>query len=184
MQAHGVVLQMPGNEAGAVPCERIRKMYLKLAAVLIILTTGLNSANAFTAKVLKVYDGDSFKVLIEDNEVNIKLYGIDAPERGQDGNVSATRFLSRSLYQERLEIEVLNRDWAGQLHAIVTNLGNGTIVNAAMVANGYSWVQPHNCNATACEDWKKLESNARKYKLGIWSGFNLIPPWEFQREGN
>jgi hypothetical protein len=33
--------------------------------------------------------------------------------------------------------------------------------------------------------WKKIESQARKLKLGIWSGFDLVPPWEFQeRERN
>jgi endonuclease YncB( thermonuclease family) len=160
------------------------KIFLRFAVSLLILLASFTSANAKTAKVLKVYDGDTFKVLLEDKTVMIRLYGIDSPESRQDGNISATRFLTRTVFGNLVEIKVLHSDWTGQLHAIVTKQGSGLDVNAAMVANGYSWVHPQKCSAEECEKWKELESNARKYKLGIWSGFNLVPPWEYKREGN
>ena len=105
-------------------------------------------------------------------------------ESGQKGHVSAARFLRSLVFGNVLEINVLERDWTGWLHAIVTRVGNGTSVNAAMVANGYSWVHPQKCNTAACGEWKAFESMARKYKLGIWSGYDLAPPWEFKREGD
>ncbi|BBO71760.1 hypothetical protein DSCA_56900 [Desulfosarcina alkanivorans] len=130
-----------------------------------------------------MYDGDTLSVSVQGERVSVRLYGIDAPESGQDGNVSATRFLKRLIWEHPLEIKVVEIDRIGRSHAIVTRRGKDTSVNAAMVANGYSWVNPGRCRVEACASWKKLESHARKYKLGIWSGFDLVPPWEFKLQG-
>jgi endonuclease YncB( thermonuclease family) len=162
----------------------LMKMVLRCVLVAILLLTPLTSTNAASAQALQVYDGDTFKILMEGKKVRLRLYGIDAPESGQKGNVSAARFLKRSVFGNLLEIVVLEVDWTGQIQAIVTNVDNGLCVNAAMVANGYSWVDPQKCNTKECAHWKKLESNARRFKLGIWSGYNLVPPWEFRREGD
>lgn len=161
-----------------------RKSIIGVASVTIILAVSVNNAAAITANVLNVYDGDTIKVMMGGKKVTIRLYGIDAPERGQHGNAHATRFLTRLILGNPMEIKIMGKDWAGRTQAIVTNLGYEMSVNAAMVANGYAWVHPQTCTTEECVDWKEFESMARRYKLGIWSGYDLIPPWEFNREGN
>ena len=52
-------------------------------------------AYATPATVIRVYDGDTLNLDVQGETVRIRLYGIDAPESGQDGNVAATRFLRR-----------------------------------------------------------------------------------------
>jgi len=76
----------------------LMKMVLRCVLVAILLLTPLTSTNAASAQALQVYDGDTFKILMEGKKVRLRLYGIDAPESGQKGNVSAARFLKRSVF--------------------------------------------------------------------------------------
>ena len=158
-------------------------MMLRFVVALITLAANLNLAYATQAKVIRVYNGDTLSINLAGERVSIRLYGIDAPESGQDGNASATRFLKRLVIEQPLEIKVITNDTLGHSLAIVTREGEKSSVNAAMVGNGYSWVNPGTCKVDACAYWKKLESQAKSLKLGIWSGFDLVPPWEFKSQG-
>jgi len=158
-------------------------MLLRFSVVFIVLATSLNWAYASSAKAVRVYDGDTFSINAKGEKASIRLYGIDAPERGQDGNLSATRFLKQLVFGQPLEINVIATDAIGRSLAIVLRAGNKPSVNAAMVGNGYSWVNPGTCKVDACTYWKQLEAQAKNLKLGIWSGFDLVPPWEFKLQG-
>lgn len=157
-------------------------MISNIATVLIFLITGLNMAHATTAKVITAYDGDTLSVEIQGAVVNLRLYGIDSPESGQDGNVKATRFLLRLVLGHPLDVRVIETDRFGWPLAIVIRKGKESSVNAAMVGNGYAWINPDLCKAEDCTYWEELESRARKLKLGIWSGYDLVPPWDFHRQ--
>jgi endonuclease YncB( thermonuclease family) len=158
-------------------------MLMRMTLLLIILMiTAFAFAYAAANKVIKVYDGDTLMVEMQGEKVKIRLYGIDAPESGQHGNVSSARFLRRRVFGNTVTIKVIKTDLFGQPIAIVFREGRSSSVNAAMVANGYAWVDPAQCKADDCMDWRNLESQARKLKLGIWSGFDLKPPWEFRKQ--
>lgn len=153
----------------------------KIIMTLIILITSLNVAYAKAAKVITVYDGDTFVVDMHGDEIKIKLYGIDAPEAGQNGNGLSTRFLRSLILNSQLEINVIETDIFGRTLAVVIREGKESSVNAAMVSNGYAWVYSKKCKIDECNKWKALESKARILKLGIWSGFDFVPPWEFRK---
>lgn len=153
----------------------------KFLLTLIILITNLNFAYATTVTVLTVYDGDTFVVDRQGDEVKIKLYGIDSPEAGQNGNGLSTRFLKHLILNSLLEIKVIDTDIFGRTLAVAIREGRESSVNAAIVSNGYAWVNPKKCKIEECKKWDELESKARMLKLGIWSGFDLVPPWEFRK---
>ena len=155
-------------------------MRLKIAAVLIILVATPYVACATMATVTRVYDGDTLNIDAEGETVMIRLYGIDAPEAGQDGNIAATRFLKRLVLEHPVEIKVMETDLFNQIFAVVIRKGKESSVNAAMLANGYAWVKPDQCKTNDCPHWKQIESQARTLKLGIWSDYNVVPPWEFK----
>jgi micrococcal nuclease len=152
-----------------------------MVMLMFILMSSFNLTYASAATVVKVYSGDTLDVENQGETLKIKLYGIDAPESGQDGNLSATRFLERSVLQSPIEIKVVETDVFGRNLAIVDQEGQKWSLNAIIVANGYAWVKPDECKIDLCSDLKKLESQARMLKLGIWSGFDLVPPWEFMK---
>ena len=156
-------------------------MMRRIAAVLIILTIIPTIAYATPATVIRVYDGDTLNLDVQGETVRIRLYGIDAPESGQDGNVAATRFLRRLVLEHPVEVKVMETDRLNLAFAIVIREGKESSVNAAMVANGYAWVNTDGCRTKECNRWKKIESQARMLKLGIWSAYDVVPPWEFKK---
>jgi endonuclease YncB( thermonuclease family) len=157
-------------------------MMRKMAAVLLILTTIPAIAYATPATVVRIYDGDTLNVDVQGETVRIRLYGIDAPESGQDGNVAATRFLRRLVLEHPVKIKIMETDKLNQAFAVVIREGKESSVNAAMVANGYAWVNPDQCKIAECPNWKEIESQARVLKLGIWSDYDVVPPWEFKAQ--
>lgn len=157
-------------------------MLRTIAALILILAALPDVAHAVSATVIKVYDGDTFEVLMQGEKVSLRLYGIDAPESGQHGNVTATRFLRHLVDKHPLQVKVIETDMFDQILAIVIRDGKESSVNAAMVGNGYAWVNPEKCKAEACDRWKQFESQARRLRLGIWSGYDLLPPWEFKMQ--
>jgi endonuclease YncB( thermonuclease family) len=153
-----------------------------MAAVLLILATIPTIAYATPATVIRIYDGDTLNVDVQGETVTIRLYGIDAPEAGQDGNVAATRFLRRLVLEHPVEIRIMETDKLDQAYAVVIREGKESSVNAAMVANGYAWVNPDQCKLDECSNWKKIASQAKMLKLGIWSDYDVVPPWEFRAQ--
>jgi len=53
------------------------------------------AVSARTFRVLRVVDGDTFKVRYDGDVVGVRLWGIDAPERGDPGGSAATAALKK-----------------------------------------------------------------------------------------
>lgn len=155
---------------------------LRIVPVIIIFLFGVSPVFATMARVIAVFDGDSLNVDIKGQRIRIKLYGIDAPERGQNGNTSARRFLRHLALDRTVALRDMGQDIFGQTIAILTPEGQEISINARIVANGYAWVNPVECKITDCDQMKQMESQAKRLKLGIWSGYNPLPPWEFRKQ--
>ena len=152
---------------------------LFVAAAALTLISGAAIAQTASINVLEVFNGDTLSVAIQRETLSVRLYGIDAPESGQHGNVAATRFLKRLIRDQVLRLQRQRTDQSERFMVIIIREGKESSVNAAMVANGYAWVNPQQCIEDVCVEWQQLESQARALKLGIWSGYDLVPPWEF-----
>lgn len=155
-------------------------MFSRSTLIVFTLWMTITSAFGFTAKVTGIDDGDGLEAISQGEKVRIRLYGIDAPEAGQQGSNAAARFLRSLVAENPVDVEVLDSDGFGRSIAIVRQLDKKSSINAAMVANGYAWVDPKSCKADACMKWKNFERQAKKFRLGIWSGYDLVPPWEFK----
>nr|DAX80012.1 MAG TPA: nuclease-like protein [Caudoviricetes sp.] len=58
-------------------------MRMKILTLILFLPL---SIFAFSAKVIKISDGDTITVLSGKEQTKVRLYGIDAPEKKQDYN--------------------------------------------------------------------------------------------------
>lgn len=157
----------------------VRRLFL-------ILWFGLGAtahAESFSAKVTTVTDGDDVTVLTASNDqVRVRLEGIDAPERGQDFSNTSRRYLSSLVHGKTVVVETTGRDRYGRILGKVSL--DGQDVNLAMVAAGLAW---HYKRYSDDAELAAAEKRARDATLGIWSRPDVIAPWEWrngQREAS
>ena len=132
--------------------------------------------------VVGISDGDTITVLHEGKGEKIRLYGIDAPEKGQAFSKRAKQFAFQMVYGKTVEVETKDTDRYGRTVALISV--DGQSLNEALIKNGLAWVFRKYCKETFCEDWLNLEIVARYGKIGLWSEPNPIPPWEFRHSNN
>ncbi|HMK35898.1 MAG TPA: thermonuclease family protein [Desulfomonilaceae bacterium] len=125
-----------------------------------------------------VSDGDTIRVMRGAQHMNIRLYGIDCPERGQDFGNKARRFTGDMTFGKTVGIEEMDRDPYGRIVAWVWV--NGTSLNTELLKNGLAWW--YRQYAPENGELRDLESSARKAKIGLWSHPNPLPPWEFRKK--
>lgn len=125
-----------------------------------------------------IIDGDSLMVTKDKQELEIRLWGIDAPEYDQKGSEASRSALSSIILHSMIELEIVDRDKYDRLVAIARK---GTInINEYMVRSGHAWVHVYYCKAIECNAWYALEHDARSRKIGIWKYKNQVPPWEWK----
>lgn len=130
-------------------------------------------------KVVKIADGDTFTFLDKSNQqVRVRLHGIDAPERAQDfGNVARQK-LADMVFGKAVKIEEKDTDRYGRTVAIVYTL-DGACVNEIMLKEGLAWhYKEYDDNAA----WAALEQKAKREKRGLWSQRKAVAPWQWRKD--
>ena len=142
-------------------------------------------ATEFSARVIRVVDGDSVNVLRlpEKEELKLRLYGIDAPEWKQAYGKESKDALNGLLGTNReIFVKVLDKDRYGRLICNLHLNSEDISVNEWMVSRGNAW--HYKKYAPNDMSLKSAEENARKNKSGLWSSTDPIPPWKFRKLGN
>jgi hypothetical protein len=88
----------------------------------------------WSGKVVSVIDGDSITVLHDPRAEQIRLYGIDCPEKGQDFGNRAKQLTSALVYGKVVEVEPVTVDRYGRTVALL-RVGN-TLVNEELIRRG------------------------------------------------
>jgi endonuclease YncB( thermonuclease family) len=132
--------------------------------------------------VVRIADGDSFTVARSGSSATdeIRIHGIDAPERSQPWSRRAREALSERLFGKVVRIDPVERDRHGRLVAEVW--ADGASVGAAQVREGHAWVFRRYTRSQAL---RALEAEAQAAKRGLWSlpEPERIPPWEWRQRG-
>jgi len=149
-----------------------------------LLILGLCSAGTvygWHGYVVKVYDGDSLRVKKGNGFVEVRLYGIDAPEHGQPYADRARRFARSRLLKKTVTIEPRDVDRYGRVVALVKS--QGSLVNRELVARGLAWVYPRYClEQPLCGEMRKDQDKARRRRWGLWKEDRPVSPWQWKRE--
>jgi len=152
-----------------------------LSFVVLILITLPRFAFAWSGKVVGIADGDTITVLREGKQqVKIRLYGIDCPERYQPFSRKAKQFTSEMVCGRVVEVEPVDVDRYNRLVALVAVFQR--LVNEELVSAGFAWVYTRYRVRPICEKWKVLENEAREAKRGLWRDPKPTPQWEFRRQ--
>lgn len=127
-------------------------------------------------KVISISDGDTFTILVEQEQIKIRLHGIDCPEKSQDfGNV-AKQFLSDLIFNK--EVEVIQTDVDRYGRTIGKASINGVSVNEQLLKAGLAWHYKYYDNNSS---WAEFELTAQRDKKGLWANPSPTPPWEFRK---
>ncbi len=147
-------------------------------------------AVAWQGKILDVHDGDTVTVAPGGDvttPVAIRLYGIDAPELDQPGGDEARAWLSKQLATgATVEVISYGVDRYGRALALLQRgkAGKRRTLNGDLVAAGHAWVEPRYCRAKFCREWTRLETRARRERLGLWRDEHPLRPaaWRKSRK--
>ncbi|MEJ5993297.1 thermonuclease family protein [Pedobacter sp. Du54] len=133
----------------------------------------------FTAKVIRIIDGDTMEILYKNKSIKIRLAHIDCPEKGssQPYNSNAKNALSDLCFGQQITIYPQNADRYGRLIAVIIN-AKKQVVNQEMIKRGMAW---HFKRYSKDPIYAKLEIEARKNKVGLWQGSNPIAPWNWRK---
>ncbi len=99
-------------------------------------------AESIRGVVINVIDGDTVILLEKTPEQmrthRIRLEGIDAPERGQDGYEGAKEYLEKLIWGEAVTVRYTENDRYGR---ILGEIWHGKMfVNEEMVKEGWAWI--------------------------------------------
>jgi endonuclease YncB( thermonuclease family) len=111
-------------------------------------------------------------------QVKVRLHGIDCPEKAQPFGNAARQKLSELVFGQVVRIDTKDTDRYGRTIAIVYN-NNGTNVNEELLRSGLAW---HYKEYDQSKAWDDLEYEAQRQKAGLWSQPNPTPPWLWRKQ--
>jgi endonuclease YncB( thermonuclease family) len=140
----------------------------------------------FEATVIQVTDGDTIVVrTTEAEDIKVRLYGIDAPESGQEGGEDAAKAL-KPLRDRQVTIREMDIENSG-IAALVESEGES--INLEQVKRGQAWYYAQYCQEQPiCGELEKAEKEARAAQRGLWAkGWfwenkgEPVAPWEWRK---
>lgn len=152
----------------------VRTDSLKIIVALALCLVGQTWAE--TGRVVGVHDGDSITVLASGNEqLKVRLDGIDAPELKQQFSQSAKEALSSLVFGKTVSFERLKKDRYGRTIAVVFV---GQInVNLELVKQGFAWRYDKYSQDPVLLD---AQNSAKASKKGLWADPSPMPPWDWR----
>ena len=136
-----------------------------------------SASRVTTGKVIKIVDGDTYDILLEDNKTKrIRMDGIDAPERGMPFYKVSKDYLGLLCFGQMVRLEQTDTDQYGRTVA-KTYQQNGDELGLLMIKAGYAW---HFKKYSSDGKLAKAESDARKKKAGLWNDESPVAPWEWR----
>ena len=129
-------------------------------------------------KVVGVKDGDTIELLRNGKTETVRLFGVDTPEKTQAYGQRARQFTSDLVFGKTVRLIVNNTDRYGRTVGTII-LPDGRSLNEELVRNGYAWHYKAYSNDLKLAN---LESDARRYKRGLWQDANPVAPWDFRKD--
>jgi endonuclease YncB( thermonuclease family) len=163
------------------------------------------------AKVLKVSDGDTLRVILCEKILNgecvscstgtnakirvrqrcpvikVRMLGMDAPEtQQQDWGKKATEFLKQELSDDKyifIETDIEPKDRYGRLLAYIYD-SQGISINEKMLREGYAELLILGANDKYATSFKAAEAYAKQHELNIWSknGGLEMSPYKYRKK--
>ena len=170
----------------AWPCKAHRLPYLsnrpkmgfaaRIALAFAYAAFSAAQANAETAYVVKVLDGDTIQIRQDGEYFRVRLANIDAPEKNQPHGLVAAASLRGMIYNRIVNYRKEDTDRYGRI--VATVLVGSTNVNRAMACSGNAWAYREYLRD---REVLKCEAEARRRGIGLWRLSSPIAPWDWRK---
>lgn len=143
------------------------------------------SEKIIKAEVKFVFDGDTFEIkpINSEETIRIRLYGVDAPERGQEYGGIAQYLMQEKLLKLKTPIDVRLMNSSHKDRQIAMVWINGKNLNLDLVKNGLAWksLGDQDEYATSFID---AQIDAQVNKNGLWSRHKPEEPYKYRNRIN
>lgn len=150
---------------------------LPAALGLTLLLLAFPAAADVSGKVVSVHDGDTLTVIVDRQQVRVRLIDIDAPELRQPFGTRSRQSLSNLCFGKTAALDVRGRDRYKRTLARVSCAGADA--NAEQVRRGFAWTFVR--YARPDSPLFMLEKEARSAQRGLWQDPYPVAPWEWRR---
>lgn len=130
-------------------------------------------------KLIKVLDGDTIRVVMNDRITKIRFACVDAPESDQPMGDLAASVLAELLDKQDLTVVVTGSDLYGR--TIGSVYIHGQAVSPMLVRVGLSFYYTQFKRCPELLDITESENKARTDRLGVWSVPGYTPPWDWRK---
>ena len=151
-------------------------MRATLLLILVLVPLSLFADTIHEGKVIKIADGDTLTILVDKQQLKIRLSDLDTPERKQPFGTRAKQALSDLAYGKQARVVEVTKDRYGRIVGRV--YVDGIDVNRELVAQGYAWVYRKYSDDA---ELLRLEAEAKRQEFGLWADAHPIPPWDWRR---
>jgi endonuclease YncB( thermonuclease family) len=136
-------------------------------------------ADTLVGRVIGITDGDTIKVLVNNEQVIVRLVEIDAPEKKQAFGNRSKQSLSDLCFDKNAQIQEKGKDRYGRTLGRV--ICDGTDSNAEQVKRGMAWVYD---KYVTDRSLYQLQDEAKRDGRGLWVDTDPMPPWEWRHRRN
>ena len=125
-------------------------------------------------------DGDIIEVEGKSQLIEVRLWGIDCPEKNQPWGKRARQFTTDNAFGKTVLIDPIAEDHYGCIKGVVILPDGERVLNIELIKAGLAWWDK--LHAPEADAYRKLEMAARSEKRGLWSDSNPKPPWEWRKD--
>lgn len=153
------------------------------------------NGSTYTAKVIKVADGDTLTVQDQDGRKHkIRMHGIDAPETKQAHGKASGDWMSARVLGTEVSVEVSDTDryqrevakvWTTPSDCQQSACQYTLDINLEALKAGQVWWYKDYAKTQSPQDrlqYEQAEKDARRARLGLWQTYSPTPPWEWRAE--
>jgi endonuclease YncB( thermonuclease family) len=134
-----------------------------------------------------IYDGDTFRVSDGNQEIKVRLCGIDAPEKDQALGIESRDHLRHLIAQGNGQIILLETDtdrYGRTVAEVFIPTGNDEEIhlNSQMVGDGMAYVYPKYVGS--CPNGSRMqvaEGDAKQKAIGVWATPTATKPWDYRQ---
>lgn len=147
-----------------------------LVAIVLTLLTVTAGADTLSGRVVGIADGDTITVLVERQQVKVRLVEIDAPEKAQAFGNRSKQSLSDMCFDKEAQILEKGKDRYGRTLGRV--FCDEIDANAEQVRRGMAWV--YRKYAPKDSPLFAVEKEAKAARRGLWADVDPMAPWEWR----